>query len=59
MTLKVYNMIGQEVATLINREIPQGRHVVTFDASHLPSALYLYKMETNNFTAVNKMLLMK
>ena len=59
VTLKVFNIAGQEVSTLVNHEFPQGRHAVTFDGSGLPSALYMYKLETGNFSAVNKMLLMK
>ncbi len=59
VTLKVYNMIGQEVATLVEGNTSQGHHVVTFDASHLPSALYVYKMEANGFSAQSKMLLMR
>ncbi len=59
VSLKVYNVFGQNVATLVNGNMDAGRYVVGFDASHLPSGLYLYRMETNGFAAGHKMLLMK
>lgn len=59
VTLKVYNMVGQEVATLVHSSMAQGRHSVNFDASSLPSGLYLYRMDTNGYSATKKMLLMK
>jgi hypothetical protein len=59
VTLKVYNPIGQEVATIVNQSMAAGRHSITFDASHLPSGMYLYRLETAGFSATKKMLLMK
>ncbi|HEY3294983.1 MAG TPA: T9SS type A sorting domain-containing protein [bacterium] len=58
-TLRVYNMVGQEVATLVNSSLPQGRHTVNFDAASLPSGLYVYRVEANGYSAVRKMLLLK
>ncbi|MBU0509107.1 T9SS type A sorting domain-containing protein [bacterium] len=58
-SLKVYNLMGQAVATLVNATLPAGAHVVSFDAANLPSGLYLYRIEVNGFTAEKKMLLMK
>jgi len=52
-------MIGQEVATLVNGTRDAGRHTISFDASALPSALYLYRIEANGFTDQKKMLLIK
>jgi subtilisin-like proprotein convertase family protein len=57
--LSVYNMLGQQVATVVNGNFSAGRHVVTFDATGLSSGLYLYKIEANGFTAQKKLLLMK
>ncbi|HEY3294982.1 MAG TPA: T9SS type A sorting domain-containing protein [bacterium] len=57
--LKVYNMVGQEVATLANGALSSGRHSVSFDATNLPSGLYIYRMEAGSFSATKKMLLMK
>ena len=59
VSIKVYNMIGQEVATLVSGLKDAGSHTVTFDASHLPAALYLYKMDVNGYSATQKMLLIK
>ncbi|MBU1919694.1 T9SS type A sorting domain-containing protein, partial [bacterium] len=59
VTLSVYNVLGQEVASLVNGTMDAGRHVVSFDAANLTSGLYLYRMEANGFTAQMKMVLMK
>lgn len=60
VTLKVYNILGQQVRTLIdNQLLPAGRHEVTFDAANLPSGLYIYRLQTNNFVDVKKMMLLK
>jgi uncharacterized protein YegL len=59
VSLKVYNLMGQEVASVINGTLTSGRHVVSFDASHLSSGLYLYRLNVNGFSAEKKMLLMK
>jgi hypothetical protein len=58
-SLKVYNLTGQEVATIVKGNLSAGRHLVTFDARNLPSGLYLYKLDVNGFSAEKKMLLMK
>lgn len=57
--LIVYNILGQEVATLINGEIPAGQHEVTFNASSLPSGAYLYRLQQGSSVMVRKMLLLK
>ncbi|MBI2427977.1 MAG: T9SS type A sorting domain-containing protein [Ignavibacteriales bacterium] len=58
-TLKVYNMIGQEVATLINEYQNAGLYFVDFDASKLASGIYLYKLQSGSFVETKKMLLVK
>ena len=58
-TLKVYNTVGQEVATLLNDQISLGFHIFSFDATNLPSGIYFYKFSGANFTKTKKMLLMK
>jgi hypothetical protein len=58
-SLKVFNMIGQEVATLVNGNLSAGRHSVSFDGRNLPSALYIYRLEANGFVQQRKMLLIK
>jgi hypothetical protein len=58
-SLKVYNLMGQEVTTLLNGPLTSGRHVATFDASSLPSGIYIYSLRANDFRAEKKMLLVK
>jgi hypothetical protein len=59
VVLKVYNVLGQEVATLINREMTAGYHEVQFDASQLTSGLYIYRIEAGDFVSIKKMMLLK
>lgn len=59
VTLKVLNLLGQEVATLFNGEKAAGNYRVTFDASSLASGIYFYSIEANNFTSTRKMVLLK
>ena len=58
--LDVYNMIGQKVAELINRELPSGFHEVEFNGKDLASGVYIYRLNAGNkFTSVKKMILEK
>jgi hypothetical protein len=59
VTLKVYNALGQEVATLVNGYKTAQKYNVTFDASRLAGGVYIYRLESNNFTQSKKMILMK
>lgn len=59
VSLKVYNMLGQEVATLVNEPRSAGTYTVTFNASHLASGVYIYKLASGTFTASKKLLLVK
>ncbi len=59
VTLKVYNILGQEVATLKNEVQKAGRYHVTFDGSKLSSGIYFYRLQTGNFNKVKKMMLVK
>lgn len=60
VTLKIYNSLGQEVSTLINNELFEaGSHVKSFDASGLASGMYIYKISSDKFSAMKKMVLMK
>jgi photosystem II stability/assembly factor-like uncharacterized protein len=58
-TLKVYNVLGQEVATLVDGEMNAGRHEVTWDASENPSGVYFYRLQSEGLTAMKKLLLLK
>ena len=57
--LSVYNILGQRVATLVNSLQTAGSHTVQFDASHLASGLYLYRIKAGNNVSVKKMMLVK
>ncbi|MBI5060065.1 T9SS type A sorting domain-containing protein [candidate division KSB1 bacterium] len=59
VTLKVYDVLGHNVATLMNDELGAGRHIANFNGASLPSGVYLYRLEANGFTANRKMVLMK
>jgi hypothetical protein len=59
VTLKVYDVLGSEVATLVNTTQEAGKHNVTFDASKLSSGLYIYTINAGNFTSSKKMMLLK
>jgi hypothetical protein len=59
VTLKVYDILGKEIATLVNETKEAGSFEVKFDASKLSNGLYLYTLHAGNFTATKKLLLMK
>lgn len=64
VTVKVFNILGQEIATLINNNLEAGYHIINFNASNLISGMYFYRIQANgvdgsNFTDVKKMLLVK
>jgi hypothetical protein len=59
VTLKVYDMLGREVATLVNGAMAAGTHYATFDASGLSSGIYLYELRSGSTRITNKMTLMK
>lgn len=58
-SLKVYNILGQEVDKLIEREMEIGFHKISFDGSTLPSGMYIYRLCGNNISIIKKMILMK
>ena len=57
--LKVYNIIGQFITTLVNEEKPAGTHEVDFNAADLPSGVYMYKIKAGDYVQTRKMLLIK
>ncbi|RKY92865.1 MAG: hypothetical protein DRQ13_10045 [Ignavibacteriae bacterium] len=59
VTLKVFNILGNEVATLINEQKSAGYHSVDFNAVELPSGVYVYELRSGNFTESKKLILMK
>ena len=59
VNLSVYNVLGKEVAVLVNEIQSPGTYSVVFSADNLPGGVYFYKLETQNFTQTSKMLLIK
>ncbi len=59
VTLKVYDILGRDVATLVNQPMSDGPHTATFNGSRFSSGVYFYRITTNNFTETKKMLLLK
>ena len=59
VSLKIYDVLGKEVATLINSEMNAGEHQVNFNASSLASGIYLYRLETKDYSSARKMMLLK
>ncbi len=63
VTIKVYDVLGSEVASLVNRKKPIGSYEVEFSAAggamRLPSGIYFYRLQANNFIETKKMLLLK
>lgn len=59
VTLKVFNLLGQEVASLVNENKIAGNYSITFNASNLSSGVYLYRIEAGNYSSVKKLTLIK
>lgn len=59
VTLKVYNVLGKEIATIVNEEKPVGKYEIEFDGSNLASGVYIYKIQAGNFWNTKKFILMK
>ncbi|MHB8581083.1 MAG: T9SS type A sorting domain-containing protein [Ignavibacteriaceae bacterium] len=59
VTLKVYNLLGQEIATLVSQEQTPGNYIVNFDASKLASGIYMYRIQSGNSSLTKKMVLLK
>lgn len=59
VSLKVYNLLGQEVAILVNSRMGSGTHTITFDSSRLASGVYIYRLISGEFSQTKKMMLIK
>jgi hypothetical protein len=59
VSLKIYNILGEQVASLVNKVMPAGYNTVTFDASKLASGMYIYRIEAGSFVQVKKMMMLK
>ena len=59
VNLSVFNMLGQQVMTLVDRELPAGYHTAKWFAGDIASGVYIYKLTSGNKSLTQKMLLMK
>ncbi len=59
VTLIVYNILGQKVATLVNKQLSPGNYSTKFNATNLSSGIYFYRLQAGSFVATKKMILMK
>ena len=59
VTLKIFDILGNEVMTLVNEQKEMGRYTVQFDASSLASGMYVYQLRVNDYTSTKKMMLLK
>jgi len=59
VSLKIYNLLGEEAVLLLNEERPAGINEIRFESNNLPGGIYFYKIEVGDFSAVRKMILIK
>ena len=59
VSLKIYNVLGQEVETLVNEIMEPGAYNFKWDAGHFASGMYIYRIEAGNFVQSKKMMLIK
>ena len=59
VSLKIYDILGREVATLVNQKQNPGKYEVEWDASNYPSGIYFYKLKSGNYVETKKMILLK
>lgn len=59
VVLKIYDMVGREVATLVDDAKPAGEYTVQWNASTMPSGVYFYRLTSGGFTAIKKLMLLK
>jgi hypothetical protein len=59
VTIEIFNQLGEQVATIFNSNLSVGYYEIDFDARNLPSGLYFYRILSNNFVSVKKMILLK
>jgi hypothetical protein len=59
VSIKVFDLLGREVATLVNEELMPGRYRTSWDAADMPSGVYFYRMQAGNFSVTKKMTLAK
>jgi hypothetical protein len=59
VTLKVYNSLGKEIETLVNKKLNAGNYDINFNAGSLPSGVYFYRLITESYSETKKMIILK
>ena len=59
VSLRIYDILGKEVKTLVNEQKTVGKYEISFDASGFASGVYIYRIQVNDFVSVKKMMLLK
>ena len=59
VTLKIYDILGKEILTLVNENKPRGNYTVEFNAANLPTGIYLYRLAAGKYSQLKKMILLK
>ena len=59
VTLKVYDILGREVTTLVNKQLTPGKYSVKFDGSNLSSGIYFYRLDAGSFVKTKKLIILK
>ena len=59
MDIHIYNSLGQTIETLLDMDLPSGRHEIVFNAQNLGSGVYFYRIDAGNFQDVKRMVLLK
>jgi hypothetical protein len=59
VSIKIYNILGREVITLVNEEKPSGHYTINFNAGNFPSGIYFYTLKVGSFTETKKLVLLK
>lgn len=59
VSLKIYDVLGNEIVTLVNKEQPEGNYSINFDGSNLPDGVYFYQIKTSSYIETKKMIILK
>jgi hypothetical protein len=59
VTIKIYDILGKEISTLINEYLSAGNYSVNFNGGNIPSGVYFYRLEANRYITTKKMLMIK
>jgi flagellar hook assembly protein FlgD len=59
LSLRIYDILGREIATIVNQELKPGSYNVDWDGTNYPGGVYLYKLQAGDYSSVKKMILLK